>query len=160
MKRNGYLLDTNIVRLWFAKNPMICQRIDALQGNLIYVSVVTIGEIEFAHTSENATDPQKQQRFWREIRKFFETPQLPITEGAAYAYGRFRRAVFDLTDKQGKYTENREDQLGQKCNIDENDLWLVAQAYEHNLTLVTADGMNILKDAVAGEVEIETWPDQ
>ena len=160
MKRDGYLLDTNIVRLWFANNSMIRQRVNELQGHFIYVSVVTIGEIEFGHTNVNATDVQKQKKFFRHISKFFETPRLEITEGAACAYGRFKRAVFDLTDKKGKYTEDREDKLGNKCNIDENDLWLVSQAYDHNLTLVTAEGMSILKTAVAGEVVIETWPGQ
>lgn len=162
MKRRGFLLDTNIVRLWFAKNQKIRPKIDALQANdLIYVSVVTIGEIEFGHTHVNATASQKQHQFRRAINRFFETPQIPITDGDAWDYARFRRALFDLTDKQGKYTEDREDKLGRKCNVDENDLWLVAQACNHNLTLVTADAaMGVIKTAVSGEVVIETWPTQ
>ena len=74
-------------------------------------------------------------------------------------YGMFRRRLFERFDKSGKYTEDREDKLGRKCNVDENDLWIAAQAAGRNLALVTLDKMSVIKTLVDDDVRIITWPD-
>lgn len=48
--------------------------------------------------------------------------------------------------------------LGRKVNIDENDLWLVAQACERNLVFVTHDHMSRIAEIVGSDVTIELWP--
>jgi len=40
--------------------------------------------------------------------------------------------------------------------IQENDLWIAAQAIERNLILVTNDGMSRIRE-IASELRIEDW---
>lgn len=155
----GYLLDTCIIRKWYAKRPGVSARMAALPGAAqLYVSVISRGEIEFAHTNV-ASLPAEQAAFRKWIRENFADHELCISPYAGEQYGDCKRRLFDKTDKKGKYTECREDKLGQKCGIDENDLWLVAQACEKNLVLITTDEMARLKEVVDDPRRILTWPD-
>ena len=94
------------------------------------------------------------------MRNTFEVPELPITGFKGEHYATFRRRLFDRFDKAGKYTEDREDKLGRKLGIDENDLWLAAQACERNLILVTGDAMERIREIVDGDIRIEIWPEK
>jgi predicted nucleic acid-binding protein len=158
---NGYLFDTCTVRKWYGKHAPTVTFTEGLPDEfLIYVSVITIGEIECGHLGPTATDAQQQQDFRKWIRETFEVPQLSITAATAIEYAKFRRVCFDkLAPKYNKFIECREDMLGKKLGIDENDLWLVAQASERNLTFVTNDKMNRLVQAVGGAVPITFIPD-
>ena len=157
---SGYLLDTCVVRRWYARDPNVELRMSLLAGNVpLFISAITIGEIEFGHSSPDATDLRKQAHFRRWIRETFEIPQLPVTEATAQEYAKFRRRLFDKFDKKGKFTENREDKLGQKVHVDENDLWLVAQACERNLSFITQDNMIRIQEVVDSDVDITVWPD-
>ena len=47
-----------------------------------------------------------------------------------------------------------------ELGFDENDLWIVAQAVERNLVLVTSDKMNRIRDTVRSlyrELRFEDW---
>jgi tRNA(fMet)-specific endonuclease VapC len=154
---SGFLFDTNVVRRWYAKNASTETHVRGLKSTTplhIYVSCVTMGEIEFGHLSPAATDQAKQAHFRRWIRETFEIPQLPVTDGSAIEYAKFRRRLFSKFTKKGKYPELREDKLGEKIGIDENDLWLVAQACERNLTFVTHDKMEKIVEVVGGTVTV------
>jgi predicted nucleic acid-binding protein len=94
------------------------------------------------------------------MRTTFDDHELPVTGDTAEEYAKFRRRLFVTFDKKGKYTENREDHLGTKVGVDENDLWLVAQACERNLTFVTHDKMKNINAIVQGDVRIVNWPDK
>ena len=87
-------------------------------------------------------------------------PELAISSNTAEDYANFRRRLFDRFDKKGKYSEDREDLLGQKVGIGENDLWLAAQACERNLILVTGDKMKRIREIVDQGVRIEIWPEK
>jgi predicted nucleic acid-binding protein len=41
--------------------------------------------------------------------------------------------------------------------IDENDLWLAAQAVARNLTLVTNDKIEKIREAANGSLYVENW---
>jgi predicted nucleic acid-binding protein len=159
---SGYLLDTCVVRHWYAGRPGVSARINALPDEMpVYLSVITRGEIEFAHTSQKS-DATRQVEFRKWIRETFAVPMLDVTEGAAEFYAQLRRECFNRFDKKNKYLEFREDNLGAKCGIDENDLWLAAQAMERNLVLVTTDGMERIKEivsAIGNPDRVQVWPD-
>lgn len=156
---SGFLFDTCIVRNWYAKNLDIESRIQSLPGRFpLYISSITLGEIEFAHAHQETPDKTKQAHFRKWMRETFELPELPITADTAIEYAKFRNRLFSRFDRKGKYTENREDKLGQKVGIDENDLWLAAQACERNLTLITHDGMSRIVEIVDEDVIIDEWP--
>jgi predicted nucleic acid-binding protein len=47
---------------------------------------------------------------------------------------------------------------GHQLGIDENDLWIAAQAVEHNLVLITSDKLLKLREADPdGRLLIENW---
>lgn len=157
---SGFLFDTCVVRNWFAKNTAITARVAALPGaSPLYISSITLGEIEYGHTNVAATDLAKQAQFRKWMRETFEVPALEITASTGREYAKFRRQLFAKFKKVSKYTENYEDHLGTKIGIDINDLWLVAQACERNLTFVSNDKMSKIKDVVGTEVRIDLWPE-
>jgi tRNA(fMet)-specific endonuclease VapC len=156
---SGYLFDTCIVRNWFSRNPAVVGRVNLLPGTSpLFISSITLGEIECGHTSPAATDLAKQAEFRRFMREHFDVPALPVTGDSAIHYAQFRRRLFDKYKRCGKYTEQHEDLLGEKVNIDENDLWLVAQACERNLVFVTHDRMTRIREIVGSDVTVEIWP--
>ncbi len=157
---SSYLFDTCIVRKWFAKRPKIMARVQGLSvADNLYVSAITLGEIEFGHSSVAAIDPAKQAAFRKWMRESFEIPQLAVTEATAQEYAKFRRRLFDKFTRKGKYPEVFEDHLGKQLGIDENDLWLVATAAEHHLNFVTNDKMERINDIVRTDAKIVRWLD-
>ena len=157
---SGYLFDTCIVRNWYAKKPATVLRVNALLGTMpLYISVVTLGEIEFAHTNVAATDKAKQAELRKWMRQTFEVPQLVITDSTAQYYADIRRRLFDKYDVKNKYLEMREDNLGEKCGVDENDVWIVAQALDHNLQVISNDKMSRIQDVLDDPNTIAIWPD-
>jgi tRNA(fMet)-specific endonuclease VapC len=85
---------------------------------------------------------------------------VEISRHTAEPYGRIRAHLVQQFPPRGgwtkkKRTEQMTDPLSAKeLGIDENDLWLVAQAVERNLVLVTSDKMSRIREAVA-----EVYPD-
>jgi len=155
----GYLFDTCVVRRWYGKSAAVAASVKAIpDDDLIYISAITIGEIEYAHTNI-ASQPEEQAKFREWIAKTFEIPELVVSKDTGWEYAAFRRMLFSKFDRKGKYAENCEDCLGSKVGVDENDLWLVAQAKERNLTFVTIDGMSHIKEVVGDLVAIEPWSD-
>ncbi len=162
----GYLLDTNIISYWFDKE---CDQHSAVQTaaeqrrgkHPLYVSAITLGEIEYGH----ATNPARRQDFVEFFRE--RLPQfLPVSHHTAGPYGRIRAALFEAFAPKLKKTKRRraeelcEPTTGRELGIDENDLWIVAQAVERNLVLVTHDRFvrirQALEDLQIG-VQIEDW---
>jgi tRNA(fMet)-specific endonuclease VapC len=107
------------------------------------------------------TDTFKQEAF----RAFISTnlPMvLDITKATRIYYGLLRASIFE------KYAPNarrrrglRPEQLidpvtSRELGIQENDLWIAAQALEYNLVLVTNDKMDRIRD-VCEELQVENW---
>jgi len=159
---SGFLFDTCTVRKWYANRPGVTARVNALpEESSLFISAITRGEIEFSHTFP-ASLPAEQARFRKWIRETFEIPHLAVTGSTGDCYAALRRECFNRFDKKNKYLESREDKLGEKCGIDENDLWLAAQAVDRKLVLITLDGMERIReavDAVYGRNHILVWPD-
>jgi predicted nucleic acid-binding protein len=91
---------------------------------------------------------------------------LKVSRHTAEPYGRIRAALFDkLGPKSRKSKKKRAEELcdpttGRELGIDENDLWIVAQAAERNLVLVTHDKMVPIREALRESeigVRIEDW---
>ena len=80
---------------------------------------------------------------------------LPIDRHVSDVYGELRVALFERYIRKGK--NKRPEQLidpvtATEIGIDENDLWIVAQAITHNLTLVTNDKMHRIFTVTPKEV--------
>ena len=162
---NGHLVDTCTISRWKEGKPLIVSAMNSLPGDdLLYVSSVTLGEIEFGHLSKYAKDPVKQTEFRIWIEKTFKEPILPITRFTAMSYSHMRIIICDNYVKNGKQIDLYEDAYGSKLGIDENDLWLVAQSHERGLNFITSDKMSRIKQTLDGqiilgqEVKITYWP--
>jgi tRNA(fMet)-specific endonuclease VapC len=166
----GYLLDTQTIRYWSdgdsGQFPAV-QKAAEQRASVapLYVSVVTLGEIEFGHAVNPSGAGYKRDEFVKFVNE--RLPQiLTVSKHTAEPYGRIRAKLYDRFPPQGGWTKKRRpEQLydpiaARELGIDENDLWIVAQALERNLILVTSDKMRKIRDAVieiAPSFTIEDW---
>jgi predicted nucleic acid-binding protein len=172
-----YLIDTQIIRYWY---DIACpqhaavignvQKLQALAGSAehqprLLVSVITLGEIEFGHRVQQHDHPAAQEAYLR-----FVNEQLPdrleLTGDAAAAYGRLRARLFNKHAPGGmRKPKMRPEQLidpatSLNLQIQENDLWLCAQAVGHRLVLVSNDAMKpimAIAEGVNPPLLVENW---
>jgi tRNA(fMet)-specific endonuclease VapC len=166
----GYLLDTQTITYWFDGKSGRFPAVEAAArqraaGSPLYVSSITLGEIESGHALNPAGAGEKRDSFVEFLRK--QLPQvLDVSRHTAEPYGRIRaRLVQEFPPPGGWSKKRRVEQMydpvaARELGIDENDLWLVAQAIERNLVLVTSDKMMRIKKSVT-EVypgfRVEDW---
>jgi predicted nucleic acid-binding protein len=162
-----FLLDTQTIRYWYDTN---CQQNPAVVGNVVairllaaslehkprlLVSVVTRGEIEYGHRVAPPSNLAVQAEYLK-----FLNQKLPecweITKDATTAYGELRSRLFNKyapgeKRKPKMLPEQLTDPATAKgLGIQENDLWLCAQAIAHEMVLVTNDRMTRLREVAAG----------
>lgn len=154
----GYLLDTNVVSAsMVAQHPfhmLVENRLRQLQGP-IFISVVVLGEIYFGLNNKNFPVPCSVEK---DIRKnLIAVEILPITRHIAHAYGQIRQDLFQKyasRDLRGHAKQKLPELLvdavtGASLGIQENDLWFVATALSHGLTVLTLDKAGGMKRIVA-----------
>jgi tRNA(fMet)-specific endonuclease VapC len=114
---NGrFLLDTNLVILIFAQDATVESRL--AQSTDVFVPSVVLGELYYgAYKSSRATE---------NIAKTFEFAERSAVIGC------------DATTAQ-RYGEIKNVLRAKGRPIPENDIWIAAIAYQHDLTLVTRD---------------------
>ena len=172
-----FLLDTQTVRYWYDGN---CAEHAAVIGNIVslkeqvrplehkprlLVSVVTLGEIEFGHRVQTVDFPKKQEAYIRFVQQ--ELPaRLELTADAAMVYGEIRSRLFNkYAPGERRRSGMRPEQLTDpitalELGIQENDLWLCAQAVGHELVLVTNDKMRHIREvcsSMSPELLIQNW---
>lgn len=87
---------------------------------------------------------------------------LDIRKTTAIYYGQLRAKLFDKFAPKGKRKGLRPEQpvdplTAAKVGIQENDLWIAAQAMEHNLVLATHDRITRIREVAPDLLEIEDW---
>jgi predicted nucleic acid-binding protein len=117
----------------------------------LLVSVITLGEIEFGHRVNSSVDSGVQ----RDYRKFVSEElavSLEVSEDATIHFGEIRKRLFDkYAPGRKRRPKMRPEQLiepitSKELGIQENDLWLCAQAVGHGMILVTNDGMHRIRE--------------
>jgi predicted nucleic acid-binding protein len=166
----GYLLDTQTITYWFdgesGRFPTVKAAAESRPADSpLYVSAVTLGEIEYGHAFNPAGAGAKRDEFIAFVRQ--RLPQiLPVSKHTAEPYGLIRAKLAEKFPPPGGWRKKvRPEQLydpvaARELGIDENDLWLVAQAVERNLVLVTSDKMARIWEAVQGvfpSFQLENW---
>ena len=158
---DGYLLDTNIVSYWYnpqqRQHERVAQRIaERPQESPLAISAITLGEIEYGL----AVAPEQYATLSGELHAFVDDrfPMvLNISKTTRTYYGTLRARLFERYAPRGKRRLGlRPEQLvdpvtSYELGIQENDLWLAAQALELNLVLVTNDALQRIRD-VCGEL--------
>jgi len=164
----GYLLDTCLLSALLdptkVSHPAVYSAIDNLEEDAPkYVSVITLAELRFGIHLSTLRGDTNTERLDKIVHAAKTHPPLNVTKHTAEEYGfikaelanRYLRNV--LRNFRPRWIEEWADEVtGQKLQIDENDLWLCAQAKERNLTLMTADKKILRINAIVPEIRIET----
>ncbi|MHC4656985.1 MAG: type II toxin-antitoxin system VapC family toxin [Planctomycetota bacterium] len=179
MKNNmrAFLLDTNIWAYWYnhkgypKESANIQKQIEELitreqnVGQFVWqpaISVISWGEIDYGYNAM----PKKEQAREAEFRKFISgvAPWLvPINRHTAKTYGELRARLFEKYAHRNKRTKGlRPEQLidpvtSLELGIQENDLWITAQAATFNLTLVSNDKLSRIREIAGDDLHIENW---
>lgn len=165
-----FLLDTQTIRYWFDDSSPFHETVrktaDALPaGSHVCVSVITLGEIEYGI----ALTPFGMGGRLDEYRRFVrdKLPRIvPVSGHTAEPYGRVRALLTErFPPPRGWSTKKCAEQLydplaAREFGFDENDLWLVAQAIERNLVLVSNDKMTRIREVlreIQPSVSIKNW---
>ena len=166
----GYLLDTNIVAYWFAadslEHPRVMDHIQSLPvDSLLFVSAITLGEIEYGHQSETKGNYITVQMLFNEFVQKKFPKVLEIGNGTATDYGRLRALLFEkfggMKGKKRRWPEELTDpSTAKSLGIQENDLWIAAQAMEHRLVLVTHDKMTRIREVACPLLDVEDWTEK
>lgn len=148
---DGYLLDTNAVSALLdpqdKNHHNILAELDAIEaGAPRYVSCVAIAEVMFGALLDEAVTGRTSPRTAAILRDVQNYPIREITRHTAVEWAEIRNnlaatylATFTKSHRP-RWVENWVDRVtGELLQIDENDLWICAQAREWNLTLVTTD---------------------
>jgi predicted nucleic acid-binding protein len=163
----GYLLDTVTVSEWF-RGERVRQHIAALpEGAPLWISAITLGEIEYGHRLVADQNTEIQRQFLREIASAF--PHVVcVSPNTAEPYSRLRALLFGKwapRDKRNRVKhcwpeELRDITTAKELRIQKNDLWIAALAIEYNLVLVTHDKMTRIREAAELKpmnLRVEDW---
>jgi len=163
----GYLLDNQTVNFWFnqklPEHANVAAHVNALApGTPLNTSVIVLGEIAFGHRRAVPPDLAKQQALNAFLRDQFPEP-LHISKHTPMYYAEIRALLFKTFPPQGKRQAHPErcfDKVtATELGIEENDLWITSQAYEHNLVLVTHDKLVRIREVAGHLIVVEDWTD-
>lgn len=142
------LLDTNFVSALFDprrdNHTAVLARAEAFSADdLVFLPVIVLAELRYGMEAA-----QRAGQDVSHIRQtLIQAGRYPLAEigrhtAEAYADVKARLAAhyLDLGRRPPRWLENWQDRAsGQVLQVDENDLWIVAQAIERDYLLVTCD---------------------
>ena len=148
---DGYILDTSVLSAHLdpghSRHIQIRERVSQLESNAtIFLSAISLAELHFgvhlAETFGHARLPTLKKTLF-DARNY---RVLHVTNHTAAAYAELKCALARTylpnaaKKRRPRWIEDWVDKAtGKKLQIDENDLWMCAQAKERNFLLCTAD---------------------
>ena len=172
-----FLIDTQTIRYWYdiacPQHQAVVANIESLRKQVewleyeprLLVSVITLGEIEFGHRVNSPPNPDVQAEYLKFVGEQLPV-RLEVTEDAVAAYGELRSRLFnEHAPGEKRRPKMRPEQLtdpitSKGLGIQENDLWLCAQAVAHDMVLVTNDAMRPIREVSRGmqpALLIQNW---
>jgi len=161
-----FLIDTNMWAYWFAprkypkQHAKIKKRLEQLPPEAkIGISVITWGEISVG-LSENFKQKTSIQAKHLEFIKAIKPWVVDISTYTAEEYGKLRGRLRTnaLKRKKGLSADGLVDRFTWlELGSLENDLWIATQAITRNLTLVTNDKLNRIREVAGDDIHIENW---
>ena len=148
----GYLFDTSVISAHLDRRHDRHFEIRQAVGKLLpahpqYLSAISLAETAFGLFMAEAFKPTDAKRLKEMLREAQQFGVLPISRSTAMVYARLKTDLAKCylakasRKDRSRWLEDWVDKTtGQKLQIDENDLWMCAQAKERDLILVTADG--------------------
>jgi predicted nucleic acid-binding protein len=149
---DGYLLDTCFVSALLNgrhENYESARRADEAieSGAPRYVSRITIAELTFGLLLDHEATARAHPKATDVLRRAQEYPILEVTRHTATEYAQLRTKLAVtylptlLRSQRPRWIDQWPVRVRQETlQIDENDLWICAQARERNLVLLTTDG--------------------
>lgn len=145
---NVYLLDTNVVSHFYnsqrKSHAAVRSRIASLGTDTAHlISVIVVAELRYgmklAELSGDSVDTIRDM-----VHQCERHPLAEVTRHTAAAYGDLKARIAHVHVKIGsrrpRWPEDWVNRVtGKALQVDENDLWLMAQAIERDLILVTCD---------------------
>ncbi len=162
----GYLLDTSIASAsWDYGGPShnyVRQRLEELGDALVYVSTVSIAEVEYGLQIAPSIDVKRQADVRSAMAGF---KALHVDQHTAMTYAEIRANLFRAhapRNRRGRLTQKNVEDLverttGKELGIQENDLWIVSVAVQYNLIFVTRDKMLRVVEAAEYSHRTENW---
>jgi tRNA(fMet)-specific endonuclease VapC len=151
----GYLMDTNHVSALAARNKSIMAKLAALPANTpIYASTITLGEIAAGHEMTVSTNQAKRNSAIAFVNSVFVPNALQVSHSTGAYYGKIIGRIW--RNNQPASSNISTDKHLVSMNVGVNDVWIVALAWEHGLTLLTTDKMTCIKSQVS-EVTWDNW---
>lgn len=162
-----FLLDTCIWSYWFdVKNKQhlnVTNRVQKLPSDsILSISIISWGEVAYGHKVESPVETPIQVEF-NQFIKSKRPKTFEIDIHTASKYGELRALLFEKYAPKGKRKKNlRPEQLvdpvtSLELGIQENDLWIAAQAITRNLTLVTNDKLSRIREVASDNLHIQNW---
>lgn len=152
---DGYLLDTNFVSILLnSRNPKhetVKTFFAGISQSPVWLSIIALAEIERGLKTTLKIDIDKQKEVRRKISLY---PLLDIDKHTAASYSDLWAELFknySPRDRRGRLTVKWPEDLidrttAKELGVQENDIWIAAQATQYNLILVTDDHMVRLKE--------------
>lgn len=175
MKQKDYLLDTNIIRyiheLEAGGQSTECRalksRLESLPKNArIFLSPVTTGEVEYGIRVGPFDDPDNE-KYKKLVNILTSYPCMSIDcDIARQYYSLLRARLYDKYAPKRKKSQSagkkrieewKDPTTSKELQIQENDVWISAIAWAHNLILVTADAMRPILKVAGSDIEFENW---
>jgi tRNA(fMet)-specific endonuclease VapC len=151
---DGYLFDTNAVSpLWNARHPEhdnVKAFLSGVSHSPVWLSTIVLAEIEYGLKTTPKMDTGSQNQVRREMAKF--PLVLDIDKHTVGPYSDLRAELFknySPRDRRGRLTVKWPEDLFERTSakelgVQENDIWIAAQAIQYDLILVTGDSMQRL----------------
>lgn len=164
-----FLLDTCIWSYWFdakryaKEHANIKKQLQKLApDSTLGISIITWGEVAYGHKVASPEETAIQSKYIQFITS--KGPKtFDIDIHTANKYGELRSLLFDKYAPKDKRKKNlRPEQFidpitSLELGIQENDLWIAAQAVVRNLTLVTNDKLARIREVAGDDLHIENW---
>ena len=151
---NGYLLDTTAASiLWDARHSGhkgIKAFLQDISFSPIWISIVVLAEVEYGLKIAPKMDIRRQNDVRKEMAQF--PLVLDLDKHTVDPYSDLRAELFKKyapKDPKGRVAKRKrrpEDLVdrttAKELGVQENDIWIAAQAIQYNLILVTEDRMS------------------
>ena len=172
-----FLLDTQTIRYWHdtgcSQHAAVIENIAVLRQSTVsfevkpklLMSVITLGEIEFGHRVALTPDPAAQAAYIKFVKEELPEP-FELSSDSAAMYGDLRTRLFNkYAPGEKRKPKMLPEQLidpatARELQIQENDLWICAQAISHGMVLVTNDRMQAIRDVAVGrnpQLILQNW---
>ena len=151
----GYLADVNHVDAHFNKSQSFMLNLRTTPASdLIRLSAVSYGEICAGHQMCPTTNIQIRSEYNKFVIEFYQHLILQIDSMTGPYYAQIMGRIWQANEPKGGQVGTDAHLL--HLGVDINDVWLVASAWEHGLTVLTQDRMKCIREA-APEVDFECW---